>query len=438
MAKNFSIIKRSEVLFLIVFVLTMTLSATITYAQSEENVLLLDSLIEAALKNNPHLQSLHSAVLVDSVKIPQSGALPDPVLTLSMMNLPTNSFALDQEPMTGKQITLMQLFPFPGKLGLKEKISSEAEAVSDANYREYRNQLIRNVKTAYFDLFFIDKSIEITDKNRQLLQEFADIAEARYKVGRGLQQDVLKVQVEISKMIDHLIQLKQKRTVKQAALNTIINKSADNTLGKPQELEFLNFNKTLDSLQAMALIYRPLLSGWTSMRIQSSYQVDLAKKDYWPNIGIFLAYTQRNRLQNGSPGYDFVSGGLSLNIPIYSGSKQSKKVEETAYHKQMVDERYRQTLNQINFELETKRTSAEKNAELVELFKTGIIPQASQSLESALTGYQTDKVDFLTLINNQITLFNYQLEYYRVLSDYNKDLAGLEYITGFQFTNSNM
>jgi cobalt-zinc-cadmium efflux system outer membrane protein len=104
----------------------------------------------------------------------------------------------------------------------------------------------------------------------------------------------------------------------------------------------------------------------------------------------------------------------------------------------MIEELYKQVVNQVYFELENKLTSIEKNAKLVELFKTGIIPQASQSLESAMTGYQTDKVDFLTLINNQITLFNYELEYYRVISDYNKDLASLEYIAGIQVTSSNL
>jgi outer membrane protein TolC len=175
--------------------------------------------------------------------------------------------------------------------------------------------------------------------------------------------------------------------------------------------------------------------GWESMRKQSSLKVDLAKKDYWPNFAIFLTYTQRDELQNGSPGYDFFSGGISLNIPIYAGSKQSKKVEERMYSNNMIEERYQQILNQIYFELENKLTSVKKNAKLVELFKTGIIPQASQSLESAMTGYQTDKVDFLTLINNQITLFNFELDYYRVLSNYNKDLASLEYITGTQLKN---
>jgi outer membrane protein TolC len=124
-------------------------------------------------------------------------------------------------------------------------------------------------------------------------------------------------------------------------------------------------------------------------------------------------------------------------VPLYSGGKQSKRVEETQYSKNMIDERYAEVQNQIYMDLETSRSNAYKNARLVDLFKTDIIPQAEQSVESALVGYQTDKVDFLTLISNQITLFNYNLDYYRVLSEYKKDTARLEFLTGVQLSNHN-
>lgn len=414
--------------FLLAFIIFLPVFTS--YAQTTGKNLDLNDLIGAALQNNPQLKSTYSTLLADSARIPQSGTLPDPVLSLSLMNLPVNSFAFDQEPMTGKQISLMQQFPFPGKLSLREDISAAQAVTSEANYREYKNKLIRDIKTGYYDLFQLDKSIEITEKNRQLMKQFTAIAESRYKVGKGLQQDVLKAQVELSKMIDKLIQLEQKRNVKQAQLNTLASQPVNTLLGKPGEPGFPRFDQDPDSLQALALVNRPMLKGWGSMRQQSRLKVDLAKKDYWPNFGIFLAYTQRDGLQNGAPGYDFLSGGISLSLPIYSGSKQSKKVEETIYNENMIEEKYQQVLNQLSFDLENAYSSLMKNQKLAALFESGIIPQATQSLESALTGYQTDKVDFLTLINNQITLFNYELEYYRVLTDYHKDLADLEYITG--------
>jgi outer membrane protein TolC len=166
------------------------------------------------------------------------------------------------------------------------------------------------------------------------------------------------------------------------------------------------------------------------MKKQSKLMIALAKKDFWPNFTLFVAYTQRDDLQNGNPGHDFFSGGISLNIPIFTAQKQSKKVEEKQFSKLMIDQKYTQVLNQLDFELENARTSAEKNARLIKLYKEDILPQASQSVASALVGYQTNKVDFLTLINNQITTFNYELDYTRVLCDYNKDIANLDYLTG--------
>ena len=173
----------SNSLFITVLILNLFISASDSYSQSTDNILVLDTLINIAIEKNPQLQSLYIAIQADSAKIPQTGALPDPILSFNILNLPTNSFAFDQEPMTGKQIALRQLFPFPGKLSLKEDISSEDAFISTANYQEYRNQIIRDLKTGYFDLFFIDKSIEITDKNRQLLKEFTEIAESKYTVG---------------------------------------------------------------------------------------------------------------------------------------------------------------------------------------------------------------------------------------------------------------
>lgn len=408
--------------------------STAGYSQTQDQVLVLDDLINTAIEHNPQLKSMRSAFMADSSKISQEGALPDPVLSLGLMNLPVNSFVFDQEPMTGKQIAINQQFPFPGKLGLKEDISSEDAVISRSNYQEYRNQLIRDVTTEYYNLFVIDKSIDITQKNQALLKEYTEIAQSRYRVGKGLQQDVLKAQVELSKMIDKFIRLKQERQVKQARINTLLNQPVDTPLGKPAEPGYNEFRQDLDSLQTLAKINRPLLAGWESMRKQSRLRVDLARKDYWPNIGVFVAYTQRDMLQNGSPGHDFLSGGISLNLPVYSGSKQSKKVEESIYNENKIDDRYQQVLNQLYFELEDRYSSLIKNSELVDLFRTGIIPQATQSLESAFTGYQTDKVDFLTLVNNQLTLFNYQLDYYRVLGAYHNDLAGLDFLTGAQLT----
>jgi cobalt-zinc-cadmium efflux system outer membrane protein len=390
----------------------------------------LEDLIEEALNNNPQLKAYYNTYQESQVKIPQTGSLPDPILSFNLVNLPVNSFDFDREPMTGKQIAIVQKFPFPGKLGLMEKISAEMTLIDQQKYREVRNQIIKEVSNNYYDLFFTDKSIETIKKNQQLLTEFVKIAETKYAVGKGLQQDVLKAQVELSRMTDKLINSEQKRETIKARLNILLNRPVESSMGNPVEPEFFSLKYEFSVLKNLTIENRPLIKAWDAMIRQSDQKISLAKREYFPDFSIAVAYTQREELQNGMGGVDFFSGGVSLNIPLYFWRKQNKKVQESKYSKQSVEENYISIQNQIFFELENKLTETRKNEKLVDLYKTGIIPQASQSLKSAMTGYQTDKIDFLTLLNNQMTLYNYELEYYRVLSDYNKNIVELEFIVG--------
>lgn len=399
-------------------------------AQNPDSTLILSDLIKEALDTNPQVQASFNAWQAEREKISQSGALPDPTLSFNLLNLPVNTFDFNQEPMTGKQVAIMQMFPFPGKLGLKEDIAREMADISEAKYQELQNQLIKSVKFTYFDLFFIDKSIETTRKNIGILQEFVRIAESRYTVGKGIQQDVLRAQVELSKMSEKLITLLQKREVLEARLNTLLNRPAESPVGKTIEPTIISVSWEFSHLKDLARQNRPLLKAWQTMVRQSEQMVHLAKKGYLPDFRVGVAYTQREVLRNGGRGVDFFSGLFSMNIPLYFWKKQNNKVQETRYSQQKVEQGYRHVQNQVDSDLDKILSSIDKNSRLLDLYKTGIIPQASQSLNSAIAGYQTDKVDFLTLLNNQISLFNFELDHYHFLSDYNKNIAELEAITG--------
>lgn len=416
-----------KVLYLITAIL-LTWQLNLT-AQPIQGSIQLEPLILEALQNNPYLQAAQNTWQAALRKIPQAGALPDPVFSFSLGNIPIDNFVFNQEPMTGKKFSLMQMFPFPGKLGLMEDIAVEGAGASEAKYQEVQNQLVKNVKLIYFDLFFVDKAIATIQKNSSLLEEFVRIAETRYSVGKGIQQDVLRAQVELTKMSDKLITMQQRREGLEAQLNALLNRPPDATVGKPAEVAFKSFLYNLEQLKAMADKNRSILKVWEAMVRQSDLKVKLAKKDILPNFTVGLAYTQRDVLSTGMGGTDYLSGTISLNIPIYFSRKQNKKVEETQYSQISIKDGYTNVKNQIYSGIEKVLSDVYRDGRLVDLFETGIIPQASQSLHSALSGYQTDKVDFLTLLNNEITLFNYELDYYRVLSSYNKGIAQLETLT---------
>ncbi|MBN2009451.1 TolC family protein [candidate division KSB1 bacterium] len=407
--------------------------ASPSMAQDMEKSLNLDQMINEALKNNPEYISFQHQWHATEAQIPQAGALPDPTLGFALANLPVNSFAFDQEPMTGKKISLMQMFPFPGKLGTKQDIADYQAQVVGKQVEEAGNMLIKNVKSAYFTIFILDKSIEIVERNKGLMQQFVQVAETKYSVGKGLQQDVLKAQVEVSKLTDKLISLQQKRTSVALRLNTLLNRDINSPVPKLADFEPTPFQLSIEAVQDLGTNHRPLLTSWQFMVEKSKSATKLARMNYLPDISVGVAYTQRNDLSSGMKMYDFFSTEVNVSVPLYFFKKQSKQIEETQLTANSIEDRYQQVKNEIQFQIEDAFNELHKNATLIDLYKTGIILQATQALKSAQSGYQVDKVDFLTLLNNQVTLFNYETEYYRVLTDYEKALAELEAAVGVRF-----
>jgi outer membrane protein TolC len=416
------------------FCLTLFLaSSTLSFSQTPDSTLLLDELIQKALTQNPELQSSFKGWEASKTRISQQEALPDPTLGINIMNLPVNSFALDQEPMTGKQFSLMQPFPFPGKLGLKGDIARNESEITLHRYRELKNQLIKKTKQAYYDLYYIDQALTTVANNQELLKEFVEIAETRYGVGKGTQPDVLRAQVALSKMIDRQLKLRQQREAIQAQINTLINEPANDPLGKAVAPELESWTPELYTLIQRADSTSPMLAAWKTALKQSGQKVDLAIKDRYPDFSVGVAYTQRNELQNGMPGYDFVSAMFNVKIPLYSNKKQDKRVQETRIQQSSMEYRYQNIANSIEQMLQQSLTDLEKNQRLLELYKTGIIPQAEESLESSISGYQNDKVDFLSLLDSELTLFQFRLDYHRFLADYHKAMAEIEALIGTEF-----
>ncbi|HFE53133.1 MAG TPA: TolC family protein [Bacteroidetes bacterium] len=413
--------------FLTVLVLTAT--AVSSAAQSAPDTTL-QRLEQLALRNNQNLAALEQLWHSAEARVPQAGALPDPILNFNLLNVPSSEFAFDLEPMTGKQIGVAQLVPFPGKLAFKELAAAERARAAQARLQEARIQLLERVRSLYYELFFTDRAIETTTKNKATLWQFAEIASTRYAVGKGLQQDVLRAQVEHSRMLDKLISLKQKRQTLQAQLNALLNRTPDTPIATADSLSAIPVPTQLDSLQKLAFEHRPLLQWWTAQVRQSEAQVRLAKRQRFPDLKVGVAYTQRDRLRDGRGGRDFLSLTFSTSLPVHMGRKQNKAILEQSFRKISFESKLRDFKAALRSQLESLVAQVEANRKLLDLYRTGVIPQAVQSLNSTLAGYRTDRVDFLTLLTSQLTLFNAELDYYRVLRDYNLAVAELEATVG--------
>ncbi|MFQ5449932.1 MAG: TolC family protein [Nitrospinaceae bacterium] len=389
----------------------------------------MNEFISIALENNPQLKESQNRIKQFKEVPSQAGSLDDPILRFELKNLPSDSFAFDQDPGTQKKISVSQKFPYPGKLMLRSEIAGKNVAIAEHSLEDLKLKIIKDVKTSYFELSFILASIQITRKNKDLLEQFVTIAETKYSVGKGIQQDVLKAQVELSKIIDELIRLNELKELEQARLNTLMDRLPQEPLSIPDGITHTPFTYNLVELQKLSEEFRPTLKEIRSLKERFQVSKRLAEKEYYPDFNVGFKYGQReNGLVQDRP--DFVSAYVAINIPIWYKTKQRRKVAEESFKIMKIQEAYNDARNQIFLGIKELFEEEIREEQTIELIGKAIIPQARQSLESAVAGYGVDKVDFLTLLDNQITLFNWEIKYQRELASYEKTLANLESVVG--------
>lgn len=398
---------------------------------TQENLFksVLQGFINKALENNPAIKEFQNRIKAVQEIPSQVSSLDDPILQFQLMNMPVDTFDFSQEPMTQKQFSLSQKLPYPGKLGLKAEIAGKNITITEQDLEETRLTITRDVKLAFFELCFVLAVTSITQENKTLLEQFVTIAESKYSVGKGLQQDVLKAQVELTKIMERLIELQKLEGFEKAKLNSLMNLLPQDALVIPHGIVKTDFNFTVEKLQSIAEKHRPLLSKILSLKERYGVSKKLAEKEYYPDFNVGLNYGQREGTgMIDRP--DFVSAWVGINVPIWYKTKQSRRVLETAYKVEMAGETYNRAKNQIFLKIKELVDKERQGNKTLQLIEQGILPQARQSLESALSGYSVDKVDFLTLLSNQETLFHWQIKYHRELTDYEKNLAEVEHSAG--------
>tara|TARA_R110002049_G_scaffold189977_3_gene358597 strand:+ start:2182 stop:3453 length:1272 start_codon:yes stop_codon:yes gene_type:complete len=396
-----------------------------------EPILQLADARSLALSSNPGLAEMQERYEALTHIAPQVSSLPDPVISLNAMNLPWDSFDVNQEPMTQMQIGVSQMFPFPGKLSLREDVAVfEADAALHS-VAEMRLNLDMTVSVTWWEIYFLDRSLETVLENKSLLRQFIEIAKAKYEVGNGLQQDVLLAQLELSKLLDREIQLKSMREHRVIRLNVLMDQLPDLPLQLPTAMPtFSGAIATESVLFVRARLARPLLMQEKAAINASESRLALAEKEYYPDFKVGMAYGNREEDTFGRSRSDFLSVMLSINIPLYAGSKQSEAVKQRS--RELARNRYSliDTRNMVMSSISSSVTEYEQAKEQLDLYEGGILPQARQTVESMLVGYQVNEVDFLNLVRSQITLLNYELLYWKAFTEINQSVARLEAAVG--------
>ena len=425
--RPFDRIPGPEVLVLLLFVVA---PAPVLAAPAEENDPQLRELLDEAARNNPEIRAARNEREAAQQRVSPAGALDDPMLAVGVVNAPLASRAFRREDMTMKMLGLSQRFPYPGKRGLRRDVAAkDAESVSHA-YRETVNRVARDVRTAYFDLAFVAESARLVEKNKQVLEQFLKISESRYAVGQGNQADVLQAQTQLSRLVDELIKLARERQAVEAELARALGRGSDIGLPAPAPLRLPETMLSFESLRETALTERPQLLGLQSLIDRSARALELARRDYYPDFEVQLSYGQREDMLDGTPRDDMVSLMVAVNLPVWRQSKRDPQVAEAIAMRNQATDMYQAQQFEVSSQLRQQVANAEQSLKSARLYETGILPQARLAVESSLAAYRVNRVDFLTLLDNQMTVFDYEVSYAAALANYNKALAEIDLLTG--------
>ncbi len=400
-------------------------------AGAEQNVLTLKAATELAIRNNPDLAQMRARAEALAAIPSQVGTLPDPEISFSARNLPVDTFNTAQENMTQIGPGISQQIPFPGKLALrKEAATIEALAALD-NVIEARWWLLRHVKHVWWQIFYLDHALQIVEDNQNLLRQFIQIARTKYEVGKGLQQDILLAQLELSNLLDQQLILRNTRQNTIAQLNALLGQAANQVIELPHEMaKILPTVISEAALYQHAESYRALLASKRKSIDAAQTRLDLARKDYYPDLKMGAFYGFRRDQPTGIDRDDFLTLNLSMRIPVFLDRKQAKAVDqrssELLQQKYALDDEW----NKVRTQISQSYNDFQRAKEQMVLFKSGIIPQARQTVASMLAGYQVSQVDFLNLIRSQIALLNHELKYWNAFTEANQALARLTAAVG--------
>lgn len=391
---------------------------------SPGGVLVLDDVIREGLEKNPSVQAAFHQVEAQRRRIPQVRTLPDPVVSTGWNGNITPYSVQNGDPSSSRFVSVSQQLLYPGKLKLRGDVVGKEVEAANWDYEAVRRRVVADLKMAYYEYFFQDKAIQTTQRNRELLQKLASIAEARYRVGKGIQQDVLKSQVEISLLLQKLTVLEQQRKTAQVRLNTLMARDPESPLPPAGEVAEHDLGMTLDELYAKARAADPVLQREQTMVQRSDVAINLAKRDYYPDFSVAYMYQQRPDMPDMN-GFTF-----GINIPVFYKTKQREAVRQITEERISAERTRDNRQNELNFELKQQYLAAQASSQLLRLYSQGVVPQSSLALESSMSAYQVGNVDFLTVLGNFTTLLNYQVDYYRELANYESAVARIEALVG--------
>jgi cobalt-zinc-cadmium efflux system outer membrane protein len=416
--------------FLIIVIAVLFLISP-RWVPAETPTVTLDELLAEVIKNNPEIQAAESRSVAAEAKSPQARALPDPVLSFVTRNNDGNPVPfteLGNDPISSIGFMWEEAFPFPGKLALAGEVAQKEADAAKADIQTVRWRITGDLKQTFYEYFHADKSIQILNSSLELLRHFEEIARERYRVGEGIQQDVLRAQVEISILQQRITSIEQEKATAAAKINQLLNRPVDAPLADPAEITETKVSIPENVLDASLISRSPRIQSQEAIAASQQSGLDLAKKQFRPDFVSSVEYAN-------SPDFpDMWKIQIGLRLPLFYKSKQQNGVVEATQNLTSAQRELQAIRQEVAFNIRNQYLQMQASDKLLKLYDQAVLPQTNLALESSLASYQVGKSDFLTTLNNFITLLEYRMNYYAELAKHESAIARLEQAIGQSIT----
>lgn len=387
----------------------------------------LAQVLEMAKAHNPDILAAQKEWEMADAKILSTKTWPDPQVGVEYWGFARSSLNVGSAP--EKWYDVSQTVPFPGKLTLRGRAAAHEARRQKELYQATEREVLAQVKEAYYGLFYAEHATQAFKENVGVMQRFARIAESKYSVGKSLQADALRAQVELTKMQNMALTTDDERETAKARLNALLDRSPEEPISAQEEPSMVALNYSFADLERTALENRPEVMAAHHHVTHMQAELAAARADYLPDT--MVQYTWRTR--DGEPN-DAVAM-FKLNLPVWFW-RQRSIIKSAAFEKEHADAMYRSAQTMTRYEVKEFLTHVQTSRRLVELYKTTVLPQSEQSLKVTEAAYQSDRTGFLELLDSERALIEFWLEYYKALADYGSNLAHLERLVGTEFLAS--
>src|SRR6266478_5457826 len=391
-------------------------------------VTLLSELLEEAEKNNPKIEAARQGWQAATQVPTQVSTLPDPQFNLQQVNVgsPRPFAGYTNSDFAYLGLGVSQDIPYPGKLRLKGEIAKREADVVQQQYESERRSILAGVKSAYFQLAYLSKTLGILESDGELLQQVEKAADARYRSGMGNQQDLLRVQLEQTKLLREITMHHLEVAKLQAQLKQLLNRSQSSPDIETTDLSETPLPYSYEDLLAATKAQNPQIAGAEKMVERQKLQVDLAHKDFYPDFNLQYMWQRTDPTQFRA--YYMLTFGVR--VPIYRSRKQRPELAQAEAELSRSRSEAEAQSQQVAAHVRSAYDTAQKTADLLRIYKEGLIPQARAGFQAGIAAYQNNRQDFQSLLSSFLDVLHLDEEYWQNTAEREATLARLEELTG--------